>query len=340
MKHKECFLNDETCSPIHKETGKPVIKEAHILSRSATMKQLCRDVNGQKEVYKASTQQSERWKKASAYHCFCGDHDTEIFKPIENDNSFDTESKEQLFLHSFRSFAFEYHHQRIDLDSRFSIANGLNDILSSFSNFISEENTPDNDRTNELESRYDDNMYAHERVKKELIRVYKDKDYDALLYKAFVIDEKFAFASAGTLMAEIISSNDGSIFYNDENEPLLGKPAIMLTVFPDPSTNSTNIILSCLKIDKNATWYLNKFNSMNQQEILLAISSLMLTTNRDNTFFHPSYWEAIKKHPKKDSLDKELKKDRGFDLLADTIKLSEFNLFDKNLIWGNINTDL
>lgn len=79
MKYKECFLNDNTCGSINKETGKPKIKEAHILSRAATMSKICGNVNGQKEVYKASTQKSEGWKKASAYHCFCENHDTEFF---------------------------------------------------------------------------------------------------------------------------------------------------------------------------------------------------------------------------------------------------------------------
>lgn len=327
MKHKECFLNNESCGPINNETKKPVIKEAHILSKSATMKQLCRNVKGENEVFKASTQQSEGWKKASAYYCFCGDHDTEIFRPIENDNPFDPKNKEQLFLHSFRSFAYEYYKKRIELDSRFKLASDLNDLVSHFMDFLNEE--PED---KDIESRYQDHIYAHDRVKQELIRVYKEKDYSALLYKSFVVNEKFRFASAGTLMADFISPYKDSIFHYDQNEPQLSRPAVMLTVFPDPSKNSTNIILSCLKIDENAVFYLNKFDSLNQQDLFLAISSLMLITNRENTFFHPTYWESVMKHPDKKFMKRELQKERGFDLLADKIKLSEFNLFDKTYL--------
>ena len=277
-------------------------------------------------------------KKASAYYCFCGNHDTEIFKPIENDNPFDPLNKEQLFVHTLRSFAYEYHHKRIELDSKLPV-DQLSDLFSSFFKIIGKDHTSKDNVKDELKSRYDEHMYAHERVKKELIRAYKEKDYDSLTYKTFVIDEKFVFASAGTLMADIISPYEVNIFNHDKSESLLPRPAIILTVFPDPSKNSTNIILACLNIDKNALLYLNKYNSMATQDILLAISSLMLTTNQKNTFFHPTYWEALEKHPRKEFLYKEIQKNRGFDLLAKNVQLSEFNLFDENLIWSKIETN-
>src|SRR5690554_2579550 len=94
-KYKECFIKNGGCGPINKETKKAVIKEAHILSRAATMSQLTGEVNGQNEVYRASTGKSEGWKKASAYHCFCGNHDDKVFKPIEDDNEFNPKRSEE-----------------------------------------------------------------------------------------------------------------------------------------------------------------------------------------------------------------------------------------------------
>jgi hypothetical protein len=332
MKHKECFLNDSTCGPLNKATGKAVIKEAHILSQAATMKQLCGDVNGQKEVYKASTQKSVGWKKASAYHCFCGDHDTEIFKPIENDNSYNSSNEEQLFLHTFRAFAFEYHKKRIVMDSKYALAESLDNMVLSLTNLFKEEKDLKTETGFNLDHRHNEEMYSHDKIKQELIKAYKTRHYSLLLYKPFTFDVKFPFASAGTLLADILSTENTCIVYYNESEPQLARPGIMLTVFPDPKNDSTNIILACLKSDNNAVEYLNKYDSLNNKEIQLAVSSLMLTTNRDNTFFHPDFWRNIQKHPCKDDLYNELQKNRGFDLLNVKLKQSNFNLFDTNLI--------
>lgn len=204
---------------------------------------------------------------------------------------------------------------------------------------MGDDSITDNQRKDDLDSRYDDNLYAHETIKTELIKAYRERNFDSLVFKTFVIDEKFRLASAGTLMAEIVSPHKSSIVYFDQTEHLLRRPAIILTVFPDPAKESTNIILGCLKSDKNAILYLDKYNSLEPKEVLLAVSSLMLTTNRNNTFFHPLYWDAIQKHPLKIHFESEIKKDRGFDLINQDIQLSKFNLFDKNLVWDKIKPD-
>ena len=297
MKHKECFLNDTTCNPINRETGMPVIKEAHILSQGATMKQLCGIVNNQNVVYKVSTGKPEGWRKASAYHCFCGIHDDELFKPIENDNAFDHTDLEQLFLHSFRSFAYEYHQKRIEMDGNYELVKGLTDMLTSVTSIFGENADSSNDLSNDLDSRYEDHMYAHEKIKTKLTQAARTKNYQTLLYKAYVIQDKFPLASAGTLMADIVSTTTSSFVHYDPDEPQLARPGIILTAFPDPHRNSTNLIIAGLKDDQNAITYLEKFNSMTETELELAVSSLILTTNRKNSFLHPDYWNKIQDHP-------------------------------------------
>lgn len=337
MKHKECFLDDDSCGPMNKETGKPTIKEAHILSRAATMQQLAGIVNGQREVFRASSGKSEGWKKASAYHCFCGIHDDKIFNPIENDNEFDSKDLEQLFLHSFRSFAYEYHQKRIEMDSNYYLVKEFADILDGITKIFNDEQIQENNYTSDLDQRYSDHMYAHDRIKTGLLEAYFNKRYDDLHYKSYVINRKFSFASAGTLLADIVSLEEFSTVHYDPSESQLARPGIMLTVFPDCHKNRTNIILACLKKDQNGAFYLNKFDNMNFKSICLAISSLMLTTNRNNTFFHPVYWKALQNLSNVDLFNKELNKSRGFDLLAKSVQLSEFNLFDPNLTSEKLN---
>src|SRR5690554_85610 len=318
-KYKECFIKNGGCGPINKETKKAVRKETHILSRAATMSQLTGEVNGQNEVYRASTGKSEGWKKASAYHCFCGNHDDKVFKPIEDDNEFNPKDKEHLFLHSFRSFAYSYHKKRIEMDRIYSLFFGFS--KSSF-NIISKD---------ELNTRYKDHMFSHQRIREKLVEIYDNKSFNDLKYKVFIIKKKFPFASAGTLIANIVSEEMTSIVYYDESESQLARPGIMLTVFPDTHKDQTNVILACLKSDKNGIFFLRKFNDIKQKQLFLGLSSLMLTTNRENTFFHPVYWHAIQNNSKTDKLNIELQKKRGFDLLNGNLQLSEFNLFKKEL---------
>lgn len=321
IKYKECFFNNHNCGPINKETKKAVIKEAHILSRAATMSQLTGEVNGQNEVYRASTGKSEGWKKASAYHCFCGNHDDKVFKPIEDDNEFNPKDKEHLFLHSFRSFAYSYHKKRIEMDNLylfFRPFSGENSII----NVLDED---------ELRKRFADHMFSHQRIKEKLVKIYENKNFDDLKYKVFILNKKFPLASAGTLMANIISETSKSIVYYDQTEPQLARPGIMLTVFPDPHKDQTNIILACLKSNRNGTIFLNKFNGIGSKQLFLGLSSLMLITNRENTFFHPAYWRTIQSNSKVNQLNRELQKKRGFDLLNGNLQLSEFNLFKKEL---------
>ncbi|MEN9442328.1 MAG: hypothetical protein RLZ33_2405 [Bacteroidota bacterium] len=138
-------------------------------------------------------------------------------------------------------------------------------------------------------------------------------------------------------MAVFSTLDETSIVHYDQSEPQLARPGILLTVFPDCHNDSTNIIIACLKSDKNGVMYLNKFDKMGYESMCLAVSSLMLTTNRNNTFFHPIYWKAIQNHQKLENFNNELSKNRGFDLLAKNIKLSEFNLFDEKLTSKKLN---
>ena len=49
-------------------------------------------------------------KEATVFTGFCGYHDNELFKPIEN-NEFDN-SDEHIFLYIYRAFALEYHRKQ------------------------------------------------------------------------------------------------------------------------------------------------------------------------------------------------------------------------------------
>jgi hypothetical protein len=100
-------------------------------------------------------------------------------------------------------------------------------------------------------------------------------------------------------------------------------------VLPKQQIDKTNIILACLKSDKNAVFYLDKYSNLPYDEVRRAISSLMLTANCENTFFHPDLWNYFKENDIVDSVQPSLFARRGSYLLMNRIQLSETDLFKK-----------
>ncbi|MEO1055164.1 MAG: hypothetical protein AAFX87_31320 [Bacteroidota bacterium] len=109
---KECFHFD------HSSCSNNIIS-AHSLQRSGVLDLLEEEVNGNLSIYsflnieydsagKASGFTPLGKKSASTFYGFCGYHDTEVFKKIEN-NDIDLENDEHCFLLSYRGFAKEYH---------------------------------------------------------------------------------------------------------------------------------------------------------------------------------------------------------------------------------------
>lgn len=329
-KHKECFINNESCK------GK--IKEAHILSRAATMSLICGEAKGGLKVVQVAGKNKQTgklepteigWTKASAYYCFCDIHDSKIFEPIENDNSFDIESNNQLFLHTFRSFAYVYHKQRERIDENYEIAKSLTDTINSLSNIFGGDSQPNYD---EIQESYDAQMYSFNIIRDRLIDAWTSNNYKGLTGFSVQIDVSFPFASAGTLMAEIVDTNRTSrVFYNpEEGHLVLPHPGIILTVFPVKG-NKTIIIFTALSDDKNARFTLEKFERLSEQDpqgaFAKAVSGLMLSVNKENTFLHPKMWEAMKANGDAIKLQQDIQTNRGADLLHSTLWVSQVNLF-------------
>lgn len=324
-KHKECFVNDDSC--------KEKIIEAHILSRSATMSLLCGPGQGGLSVIKLGTAPQEvGWSKASAYYCFCGIHDREIFRPIENDVDFDTKNDEQVFLHIFRSFAYSYHKKRSELESN-------DNIFGSFFRAFGVPGMDNSDIDSRINESKQDQMYAFDQIRDRLLDTWKTKKFQQNLKVNIInLGIAFPFASAGALMAEIIDDSKGFniVNYNPE-APMVAQPGLILTVFP-LKNDRTVIILAALSSDPNAVLTFNRFDRVKSDpaKLLRAISGLMLSSNKENTFLHPTLWEYMKTNKLAKQLVDDLKSSRGTDLLNDEPWLPKTNLFDKVFSCQNI----
>lgn len=106
-KIKECLFPDHTsCSD-------KIIK-AHSIQNNKILQKISDDGKVYMPISKKMKifQNMSSWgrKEATTFTGFCGYHDNEIFKEIEN-NNFDY-SERQKFLYVYRAFALEYHRKR------------------------------------------------------------------------------------------------------------------------------------------------------------------------------------------------------------------------------------
>jgi len=269
------------------------------------------------------------WQKASAYHCFCDIHDSQIFKPIEDDNTFDFHNNEHLFLHTFRSFAYAYHKQRENIDRRHELGRSLLDAFSAFTNLFDNKNEDVDDR---IQKSYDAEMYSFNLIRDRLIKNWQSKTMQGLKGLSIEIDTNFPFASAGTLMANIIDPNGANhVFFDpDQGHLVLPHPGIILTVFP-VKENKTIIILTALSADQNAQFILERFDRLYEEDpkgsFMRAISGLMLSVNKENTFLHPKMWEAMKANGDAIKLQQDIESSRDSDLLGSTPWMPQVNMF-------------
>jgi hypothetical protein len=154
---KECFFKNKDCSE--------KIIDAHSISQSTL--NLIKDytTSGEKVIVLSDIKitkdgvvnipSQKGWSnEASIFNGFCGVHDREIFKPIENSIPFDN-TDIQCFLHSYRAFAYSYHKQKENEKFGFSIyddsLNIIENPLNDFFNLLNSKNENSQNATKYIE---------------------------------------------------------------------------------------------------------------------------------------------------------------------------------------------
>jgi len=325
-KLKSCFVKDKSCSEHY--------KRAHILSKAATLS-LIKDKTKAGEVIvhlghsvKGYYYPKEiGWKSASSEKCFCSKHDDEIFKPIEDGNTTDVLNKEQLFLHSFRSFAYTYYQKETELGQ-------FHQLPDSIDNLIRKD---DSIRSEKLPFKLDIHLRTYRYNHQAFTSTLYSKQFENFEYRGFKLPLKFPIASAGTLMAKIASSTNRQIIMSiiDSESPVLKNSALTLTVLP-LNTNETVIILCAFKKDLNAIVNLSRFIKLGLDEFLRAVTSLMMSSNKDNTYFNPRLWSYLKIKGLDKIIIEELNEERESDLLMSKPKISKINLFEPQFSCDNL----
>ncbi len=327
-KFKRCFINDASCK------GNLIF--AHTLSRSASMRLIQgKDAKNQSVVIQIGAKKLDNsyepkpmgWSIASAYHCFCEFHDNKIFEKIENGSELDLKNQEHLFLHTLRSFAFCYHKKKSELDPNNKFTDGFTGTISEVLSLLPEDDSL-KFKDEESYKKYSLHLQfsCYEKIRLQLISILNSGQYDKLIYRIAAFP-KFPFACAGTLMAELIDFKNEkmSFFSRDPSTPIHHKPAFMLTILPNKL--KTCLIGAIIKEDNNALLLLKKFDNLKNTEFSNVLSRLVLTSHKENTFFHPKLWEYMKEKSYDKIVLSEINKDRETDNLYEDLKQSEINIF-------------
>ncbi len=333
---RRCFINDGSCSQ--------TIISAHTLSQSASMK-LIQGLNSKNQnvVIQVGAKSKDNiyepkeigWSVASRYHCFCVFHDDRLFKKIENGNEFDSDNYEQLFLHTLRSFAFCYYKKKEEIDPENKFTDGFIGTIDEVTELMPKDSLRFKDKESFDKYNLHIQFSGYERIRVRLIEILKSQEYTEFIFRKAAF-ARFPFASAGTLMAEIVDfkTKKLSSTFMDPSTPIQHKPGFILTIVP--GKKQTFLIGAALKADNNAAFLLRKFDVLGKDKLPSALSSLLLTANKENTFFHPKLWEYMKSNGYDKKIISEINIDRSADTFYDEMHQSQINLFSKEFSCENL----
>ncbi|MGT2907915.1 YecA family protein [Streptococcus dentiloxodontae] len=261
--------------PNVEECDEKIIK-AHSIQNNQILKKI--STNG--EVYMPLSKDSlpfitiDRYgrKVASVFTGFCKKHDKILFQPIE-DREF-TKTEEQIFLYTYRTFAYEYH-RKLEANN--------------FLRIIAQKTTDNHDGQLGFELAIKDFLLD----KKEFDKSIQNKCFDSLINRVWEFENEVKFA--GSCFYSPKTDFEGKRIQNAENvnEPL---SHVFLTVFPQGG--KTYAIISWLKKDellfKSYGSFLDKLNNNDRQNFI----SNELLRSGENIAINPESWDSLSKKQK------------------------------------------
>lgn len=299
---KECFCsNNLDCSNS--------IAKAHSIQKNKAFLNLEEPINGNNKVYslkdfivdknsQAIDLKPVGKSKASIFNGFCKFHDNNIFSLVDN-NDFKLEL-EYVFLHTYRTFAFNYH-QVIELLKYYKSGKS---ILNSDPNLLNVEI-----------KKYESILPKFNNLKNILNKELSSKSFDIFNYCCRTIKRPIKLASA-SLITPIFSTKN--IYLFPEKISLL-----ILTIIPEDK--HTFVLFSSFAGDKNGEILLDELSQLSNLDFEKAISSLLIFYT-ENTFFSPSIWNNLGKSGQK-TLIEELNITKLKDIKFDSFFNSKINFF-------------
>ncbi|EGT0000964.1 hypothetical protein I9Y31_003295 [Clostridium perfringens] len=270
---KQCLHpNNEECS--EKIIGAHSIQNNKILKRIST--------NGQ--VYMPCPKNDNpflpmsKWgrKEATVFTGFCGYHDNEIFKPIENEN-FD-KSNYHIFLYIYRCFALEYHKKMESVNMKNILINKIPSKTNDIQNIFSGSELSINDL---------------DECKKEFDNALITKNYDILSNLVWEFDHPIKFAASGfTILDKDLKGNT----LQDLRDKTKKLNHVFVTIFPEGE--KTYCIIAWLKSNDDLfKGYKEQISNLNITQQKVYINNL-LPIITENITINPEAWDNLEQFKK------------------------------------------
>ena len=217
-------------------------------------------------------------KEATVFTGFCGYHDNEIFKPIEN-NSFD-KSEYHLFLYTYRCFAVEYHKKQEVISMQKSIFKRKPSLID----------MPENDNPfRGMSLAIHDFLHVKEQFDKSLLT----ETYDILTSIVWEFPCTINFAATG--FEAPTKDIAGNSIQNLLDTSIIAEH-IFVMVFPEDAT--TYCVISWLKSNDEMFENLRKqLNSLNDKQKKNYINNTLPIIS-ENIAVNPDAWKKWEQHKK------------------------------------------
>jgi hypothetical protein len=251
-------------------------------------------------------------KEATVFTGFCGYHDNELFKPIEN-NDFDI-SNEHIFLHTYRCFALGYHRKQEVVKMQQAILKKRPSLMG-------------NDDIDEMFSGNRLAVSDLEEPKKVFDQAIVEKRYDVLTSVVWEFGKSINFAASG--YTALCKDLEGNLIQNITNIEVPMKH-VFFTVFPDG--DKSYCILSWLsKEDDIFNQYKEQLLQLTEDQQITYLNNL-IPMEAENIVIKPSAWDVLPFNHKEEfgslmwgmGQMYELMCEKPYDMLEQTL----FNLFE------------
>lgn len=219
-------------------------------------------------------------KKATVFTGFCDYHDTELFKPIENNNF--NFSEEHIFLYIYRAFAFEFHKKQEAIKMQRAMYRKKPSLLK------------DRDaRVHKLlqgfEAAVDDFMPEKNVFDKSIMT----KDYNSLVSIVWKFDQEIKFAASGF---EVLCYDLEGEEIQNINDLTQKAKHIFFSIFPEGE--KSYFVIAWTKDNKEIfeNYYSQLLNLSHQQRINFINNLLPITT--ENIVINPTAWKKLSNEEK------------------------------------------
>lgn len=241
-------------------------------------------------------------RKATTFTGFCGKHDNEIFKPIE-ENDYVIGNKEQEFLFAYRALAKEYHAKMSEknLHDRFiELANtGGIEKLKKYFPGIRKYQIKEIEEMYRMQKRaIDDSIKTNEYYKNAMNMSLERKKFNRIYTMVITFDEEYPISVSSTFGLER-DLND-NIVNNLKDFSKMIKP-LMLTVIPQ--NGKTYILISCYQKDKELyRGFFKQLDTKEYEDKKVIISNIILTYC-ENFVVSPDAWEKREAEEKREMME-------------------------------------